>query len=447
MTAPPITEPTIKVDMQDFGGRFGATQILAIAFAALAIMADGIDNLILGFAIPVMAKEWGITPSDFAPSVAASLIGMAAGTITGGLLGDTRGRKLVLTASVAIFGVFTLLAAFSSSIFELTVLRFIAGIGMGSALPSATAVAAEFSPVRFRPLTVSLTIVCVPIGGLIGSVYASWILPKSGWDLLFLVSGGFSLVLALAVGLWLPESPSFLARRPSAISKSANGISDNIGTIPLLAESAGWRASLGRLFAAGLAKDTVAICAGFFFCLTAIYGVLYWMPSTLTAQGFDARISSLGMAGFNFGGILGALGAAALIIRFGSRLVMIPLCIVGAILIGVMGVVSLTAMGPAMLITLMTALGVAVQGVQVSLFPLAAGIFPTEIRSSGVGLALAFGRVGGIASSFAGAAVLTSGGASFFVLLFATLVGTCIALALIRRHIPSSRAEADDPQS
>ena len=195
-------------------GPFTGMQKLVVLLAALSIVMDGFDGQLIGFAIPLMIKEWGITREAFAPAVAAGLIGMGIGSACAGLFADRFGRRMAIIASVFVFGAATCAIGLAPNALAVAALRFIAGLGIGGALPSATTVTAEFTPARRRTLAVTATIVCVPLGGMLAGLFASHVLPLYGWRTLFFIGGSLPIVLGFALLATLPESPRFLARRP-----------------------------------------------------------------------------------------------------------------------------------------------------------------------------------------------------------------------------------------
>ena len=144
-----------------------------MALTALAITFDGFDNQLVGFALPALIKAWGVTRAAFGPVLAMGLVGMSVGTIFGGHVGDRLGRRVALTASIILFGVATGLTFFATNLTMFAVLRILAGAGIGAALPNASALSAEFTPIRRRAMAVSLTIVCVPLGGMLAGLVAA----------------------------------------------------------------------------------------------------------------------------------------------------------------------------------------------------------------------------------------------------------------------------------
>ena len=163
------------------------------------------------------------------PVLAAGLVGMAAGSLLLGPLGDRIGRRSAMAGSLLIVAAGSLVSAFASNPGELVLYRFITGVGIGGSIPSATALMMEFAPVRVRNLAVSITVVGVPIGGVFGAEVAARLLPTFGWEAVFVA--GAILPAALGVAIWflMPESPKFLARRPARSVELAGMLNRLVG--------------------------------------------------------------------------------------------------------------------------------------------------------------------------------------------------------------------------
>ena len=186
-----------------------------VFLTALAIVFDGIDNQLLGVVIPTLMTEWGVARSAFAPVVSLGIAGMMVGGALAGIAGDRFGRRRALLASMTLFGVMTLTIATVHDISTLAALRFVAGIGLGGAIPNAATLAAEFVSRAQRPMAVTATIVCVPLGAMLAGVLGSQVLSTTSWRALFVAGGVIPLVAAVVLARLLPESPRFLARYPA----------------------------------------------------------------------------------------------------------------------------------------------------------------------------------------------------------------------------------------
>src|SRR5579863_5686458 len=139
---------------------WSAYQKFMTVLAGLAIIFDGFDIQILGFAIPSLIPEWHGARADFGPVLAIGLAGMLVGGPLAGYCGDRFGRRPALIVCVVIFGLATIATAFVHGLVGLTVLRLVTGMGTGGALPNASTLTAEFAPLRRRPMAVKLTLVC-----------------------------------------------------------------------------------------------------------------------------------------------------------------------------------------------------------------------------------------------------------------------------------------------
>src|SRR3954464_8277213 len=184
-----------------------------VFLAALTVVFDGIDNQLLGIVIPTLMREWSVPRSAFAPLVSLGYLGMMIGGAAAGLAGDRFGRRTALLGSMAMFGAMTLAAVTATAPGQLGWLRLLAGIGLGGAMPNAAALGAEFVPLRRRPIAVTVTIVCVPLGATIAGLLGIRALPALGWRALFVIGGVIPLAGALVLTRLMRESPRYLARR------------------------------------------------------------------------------------------------------------------------------------------------------------------------------------------------------------------------------------------
>lgn len=404
-------------------GRWTAYQKWLVCLTAITIVFDGMDNQLLGITIPALIADWHVARAAFAPVVSLGFAGMIVGSTVAGFAGDRIGRRTALLGSIAAFGLCTLAIALVDGVRGLAALRFLTGIGLGGAMPNATALAAEYVPRNRRALAVTITIVCVPLGGTLAGLFAIRAIPLIGWRGMFINGGVLPIVAAAVLSRLLPESPRFVAERAERAAASRGGASA--------------RATLADLFAPEFRRDTVALWVAFFSCLLCVYLAFSWLPSIIAGAGLGPSVASSGITVFNLGGVFGALCGGALIVRFGSRVTMLPMA-AGA----VAGALALSRMPlhPGMdvvkLLALLAFTGGLINAVQTMMFALAAHVYPTMMRSTGVGTGSSFGRIGAVLSGYAGPwALAYAGSASFFALMAAAVFVTLIALACVRRHI------------
>ena len=417
---------------------------LVLVLAALAIVFDGFDNQVLSVSIPALVKEWQVPRAAFAPILAAGLFAMSLGTVAAGFLGDRLGRKKALIGSVLVFGAATLATALVHNLWSLGIMRFIAGAGLGGAVPNATTMSAEFTPIKRRALAVSMTIVCIPLGGALAGVVASRVLETAGWQYLFATGGVAALVLAGVLAVAMPESPRFLVRRPerwaeltALLARLGHIVPDGARFVDKVEEMKEKGRAMQTLFGGAMRRNTFSLWVCYFSCLFSVYVALNWLPTLLAGQGFNLGQTSSGLAAYNLGGVAGALVCGWLINFFGSKTSMIGGCI-GAIASAayLWMVPPAAASGNALPILAITIHGLFANAVQSTMYALAAHIYPTRVRAGGMAAAVAIGRLGGVTSAFVGASLVQLGPSNYFGAIAVTLTVTMIGLAVVTDHIP-----------
>jgi len=413
--------------------------------AAIALIFDGFDIQILGFAIPSLMHDWHVPRGDFGPVLAVGLAGMAIGGPLLGYCGDRFGRRISLIFCVTIFGVATIGTAFVHGFFGLTALRVLTGIGTGGALPNVSALVAEFAPLRRRASAVKLTILCLPLGGMLGGMLAAWVLPRFGWRGLYAAGGSLPIVFAAVMLVALPESPMFLVRhaeKRDQLTRLLNRMGHSISMGCSFAEPAEGtdtkKRSLRSLFAPALARETVGLWIAFFFCLGSIYLVFGWLPTMLTTRGLSIATASTGLAAYNFGGVIGILIWAVLVPILGSRGPMLSGSLACAVSALALLLVPIQVHGEHWLLILCLGInGLLANAVQTSMYALAAHVYPTSIRATGVAYSSAMGRTGGLLASLFGSHIIQVGPAAYWESLAVAMVVAAGGLAWVRSHYPA----------
>jgi AAHS family 4-hydroxybenzoate transporter-like MFS transporter len=442
---PAVTAPAVDVSRLIDAGRGTSYQRWLVALTALTIVFDGIDNQLMGVAIPTIMREWGVTRGAFAPVVSFGYAGMMVGGAIAGLAGDRFGRRAALLGSLLLFGAMTVAVMSAGSIDALKVLRFLAGIGLGGAVPNAAALSGEYVPLRQRPMAVTVTIVCVPLGATLAGLAAIPALPSIGWRGLFVVGGALPIIAAIVLPWLLPESPRYLARHPhrrqeliDTLRRMRCDVDDDATFVDASEAGQAARVPVSALFAPGWLGDTAALWVSFFSCLLAVYLGFSWIPSLLAAAGFSSSIASAGIAAFNLGGVAGALTGGLCITRWGSRVSMLTLAGLAAVSAAVMGLMPLSAAAPvAPVIAMLAVTGGLINGAQTTMYALAVHVYPPAVRATGTGSAVSFGRLGAVISGYVGAWALEyRGSLSFFAVIAVAMLVCTLALAAVRRHVP-----------
>jgi MFS transporter, AAHS family, 4-hydroxybenzoate transporter len=440
------------------GARFGAAQYTVLAFTFVALVMDGFDIQAIAFAAPALTELWQIERSTLGPVLAAALLGMVIGAGGLGPLGDRHGRKTALLASCALMGIGSFASAFAAGPMELAAYRFLTGIGLGGAMPNATALMFEFAPRRWRQVATSVALIGVPLGGMVGAALARWLIPAFGWQALFVVGGIVPVLLACAMWPLLPESPRYLAtqhaRAPELLQlmnriAGGNRYTASVRftrTVAGEGTTASAKSTVTTLFSVEYRGDTLILWVIFFTNVFSVYFFFNWLPTVLASAQLDYGLAVSGSLFFNLGGVLGALAGSVLIGRFGSRVVLATfgaLAVVSALSIGANDVFDgqRDTSGINVLMWSMAAAGCCINALQIGMFSVAANVYPTFCRSTGVGWSLAIARFGGIVSSFAGATFFALGLAprDFFFAIGGVLTITCLGVVVLRRHILATR--------
>lgn len=437
---------------------FRGLPLTVLVCTAITLALDGFDIQAIGFVAPALIMEFGVDRPALAPVLAASLLGMAFGGLGVGHVGDRWGRKTALLISIIMFGTGTLMGSTAASLEALTFWRLLTGIGLGGALPNTAALMVEFSPPRWRSQAVAAAIVGVPLGGMAGAAIAAEVVPILGWRALFVLGGVLPLVWAVVMYLIVPESPRYLATRQDKgpelagiLNRIENGARYTGREVFVLGSSAFEKgtARLSALFSRSLVRDTLATWIIFGTNIFAVYAFFSWAPVVLTSLGLDFSTAVRGALVFNLAGVAGALFLSWVISRLGSRRPLAAAATVAAVSLLFLAWLARAASAStephvplAALMVGIALAGFSITAIQVGMYAVAAHIYPTECRASGVGWALGIGRLGGIVSSFAGALLVASAAheSRFFFGIASVLSMTLLGILVLRRHIPSTAA-------
>lgn len=344
--------------------RAGVTLFLCFLIALL----EGFDIQAIGVAAPYLIPQLGLTPGQAGVVFGAGMAGLVLGAVTGGWLADRMGRKGLLMVCVAIFGLFTLATLVAAGPVSLGFYRFLAGAGMGAAMPSLVAVALEIAPPERRTRTITLMFSGMPAGGALAALFAAGLLEKYGWHSIFLAGGLLPLLLLPAMWVLMP------AGRPAVASHA-----DRPGAVQALFGE-------GRLL--------VTLLAWFTFGLTllVLYLLLNWLPSLVAAKGLGGVGGAGAAFAFNAGSIAGALGIGMLVDRLGPRIPIITAypCLALA-MFGLAGAESLV---PVLILAGLA--GFFLLGAQYSLYGVIPLYYPQAVRGLATGASIAVGRLGSI---------------------------------------------------
>ncbi|CAM2158715.1 3-(3-hydroxy-phenyl)propionate transporter (plasmid) [Pararobbsia alpina] len=388
----------------------GALATLSLCFA-IALL-EGLDLQSVGVAAPRMAREFGLSVTQMGLAFSAGTLGLLPGALFGGRLADRIGRKRVLAFSVVIFGLLSIATALVTSFDALVAVRVLTGFGLGGALPNLIALSSEAVSPRVRNTAVSVMYCGVPFGGVIASVIGIVSAGDLEWRHIFYVGGAGPLVFVPLLFAFLPESKAF--------SRATHG-------------ERGEPASLFRvLFSDGRALSTAQIWISYFCTLIVLYFLLNWLPSLMAARGLGRADVGIVQIFFNIGGGLGALFIGLLMDRLRGAVV------VSGMYAGIIASLAALSTTPGFMALTASAFfaGMFVIGGQSVLYALSAAFYPTSMRGTGVGAAVAVGRMGSVVGPLAAGQLLAMGRSASVVIgasIPVTLIAAAAALMLIRR--------------
>lgn len=352
--------------------------MLTIGLCFMVALMEGLDLQAAGIAAAGMAHAFALDNMQMGWIFSAGILGLLPGALVGGILADRHGRKRVLIASVMLFGLFSIATALAGSFPLLLLARLMTGVGLGAALPNLIALTSEAAGPRFRGSAVSLMYCGVPVGAALAAALGWWG-ETSAWQTVFWVGGVVPLLLVPMLLRWLPESAVFRARTQSA--------------------------PLRTLLAPENATATLLLWLCYFFTLLVVYMLINWLPMLLIGQGFRAGQAAGVMFVLQLGAACGTLLLGALLDKLSPLLM--SLLIYSGMLASLLALGCATSF-PAMLFSGFVA-GLFATGGQSVLYALAPLFYRTEIRATGVGTAVAVGRLGAMSGPLLAGKMLALG--------------------------------------
>ena len=422
-------------------------QIGVLAMCMLVALLDGYDTQAIGYTAPAIAQALHLPREVFGPVFSAGLLGAALGALSFGPLADRFGRKRFMIAATIIFAVFSLLIVRVSSLSELLTYRFFAGLGRGGATPAFLALGGEFAPVSKRGVFVSIAFAAFPFGGLVGALTSSYVIPNFGWQFIFYIGGTAPLLVAVVLAVWRPESLRFLMARNIRLDEVRRTLEriapGEIGPdVVLVASPEREREGVPvkHLFTEGRAAKTVLLWVAFFMCFMALVTVTAWTPTVLRSVGFSISAGALIIGLNNAGSVCASALSGFLVDRFGPYKTLVPGFILGGICLAAFGQATSSV---AVLAVVSTLAGFFVGGTGTGLIALAAGAYPTTVRSTGIGWGMGMGRLGQVFGPL-GTGLLVGGGVGvegvFYAAALPCFIGALFVLLLKYAHYPAVEA-------
>jgi AAHS family 4-hydroxybenzoate transporter-like MFS transporter len=431
----------------------GAFHVRIVILCALMLFLDGIDNQGIAYVAPSLIQSWHLTRGALAPVFNWGIVGVAAGALLTGPLTDRFGRRPMMLGTVVWFSVWTIAVTQAGNIFELEVLRFFACLGLGGLVPMAVVVASENAPRATRATIVTLATCGYSVGAASGGWLAAQLIPSYGWTSVFWVGGVAPLLLLIAMWAWLPESARLLALRPgngpriAAILKRINPALEFPSDVTFVNAHEQPKPEFRplQLFTESRTQVTLMIWVIFFLNLTVLNLLNSWLPTLVDSTGMPHEQALRVATTFQLGGMVGVISMGRMADRFGFFRVLPIAFVVGGLAVAAAGSVTASIV---LLVAMIAVAGFCNIGCQLTNAALAASLYPTDIRGTGVNWAHGVARFGSIVGPTLGGYLLDQKWPlqDIFLIFAVPLIlasGCVIALgAIVRQRTPAAAALA-----
>jgi AAHS family 3-hydroxyphenylpropionic acid transporter len=346
---------------------------LTIGLCLVVALLEGLDLQSTGIAAPRMAHEFHLAVAQLGWAFSIGALGLLPGAAIGGRLADRIGRKRVLMLSVALFGVFSIATTQVWDLNSLLAARFMTGLGLGAAMPNLIALCAEAAHPDQRNTAVGAMYCGMPFGAALAAVIGIVSPGDDGWRHIFYVGGFGPLLVLPLLALFMKESTDFIALGRHAHRDASASVTH-------------------ALWKEGRASTTIALWISYLCTLIVLYFLINWLPSMVLSRGLTRVQAGVVQMMFNVGGGIGAIVIASLMDRIGKKPTVTGMYVgIAAALAALAGATGSVSMACGGLLA-----GLFLVGAQSVLYALAGGAYPTQVRGTGVGAAVAVGRVGSI---------------------------------------------------
>jgi AAHS family benzoate transporter-like MFS transporter len=388
-----------------------------IALCWVTIIFDGYDLIVYGAVVPSLLEyePWSLSPEEAGHIGSYALFGMLIGALIAGTVTDLIGRRKIILFCIAWFSLAMGLCAIAPSPELFGLFRFIAGLGLGGVVPTASAITIEYAPPERRKFLYALMFSGYSVGGILAAALAIPIIPEFGFRAMFFI-GMAPLVFVLPLAWkFLPESKSFL---------EARGRRDR-GTL----------APVTALFSRGYLAATVTFWAICFLMLLLVYGLNTWLAELMKDAGYPLGSSLAFLGTLNLGAIVGAISAGRAADRFGAKRVTSVGFLVGA------AAIALLAVKPpqALVFALLFIGGYGTIGTAMIVNAYVTEHYPAANRATAIGWSLGVGRAGAILGPTLGGILIGAGIALEWNFYFFALVA--VAASALCALVPRPPAQ------
>ena len=391
--------------------KISKVQYFSIAICFLMNVLDGMDVLVVSYCAPAIAQALKLGPKTLGIVFSAGLVGMAIGAIFLAPYADKFGRKKLILASAFIMGFSVFLTALSENILQLVIMRLISGLGIGCMLATTATLTSENVLNNSKDFWVSLVISGYPVGAVISGYIAAAVIPSYGWESMFILAGLTTLLTIPLTYFFLTESPQFyLKKQPFGALEKVNKLFIKMNLRPLdnLPE---FRLNLknkplvSQLFSNKYKLSTLQLWAALFFAFGCLYFLISWIPKLATDAGLSIELAIYAGTIFNVGAFFGIVLQG----YFSSKIGLKKTISIFLLLTFVLMASFKVFIGTDFLLIVYFLLGFSLQGGFVGLYAVAARLYPTEFKTTGVGWAIGVGRLGGILAPVIGGLFIAMG--------------------------------------
>lgn len=437
LQATPGPEPARPLEALIDECRIGGLQIRVVLLCTLVAISEGIDLTIVPLLSPAIARDWALDTAAFSAIFSALPVGLIVGGFSVGFFSDRYGRRPALIGAMLLMSLSTFATVFVTTVPQLLVCRVLTGIGFGGVVPVTSTFVSEYLSTRIRPTVVAFVILGQSLGGLLASLLMKTELGQLDWQLVIALAGALCAFTTVLLLFLLPESPRYLlVRHPD--SARLRGLLDRLGIsgtpTPAQAGSPPGLSLFKALFSDGRAAGTALLWAVFIGVCAPVSFFANWLTLIYTHADKAASTGVSAAAAYWAGSIVGGLVLPPFSARWHVNKVLMA-TILGAAVFTVLQGLALSQ-GDTLNLAMAFACGVFISGAFYLLYPPAVQFYPTAIRSTGVGAAVAFGRIGNTLSPAIAGALLALGlrPGIVFVAMAAPLLLSFAAMTVFHRR-------------
>ncbi|TVY07782.1 MFS transporter [Paenibacillus cremeus] len=366
--------------------------------AGLSWLFDAMDVGIISFIAAALTLEWKLSAQQVGLLTAINSVGMAVGAVVAGSLADRYGRRSILIWTLLIFSAASGLSAVAATFTVLCTLRFFTGFGLGGELPVASTLVSESVAPRDRGRAVVLLESFWAVGWIASALIAFFVIPHYGWRMAFVI-GALPALYALYLRRAIQDSPRYTEQQSRKLP-----FGERVASV--------WSADHRR--------STLTVWILWFMVVFSYYGMFLWLPSVMVMKGFGLVKSFQYVLIMTLAQLPGYFTAAYCIEAFGRKFVLVTYLLLAA--------GSALWFGNAATEGSLIGAGICLSffnlGAWGGMYAYTPELYPTAVRSTGVGLAASFGRIGGIIGPYLVGLLVARGTAitAIFVIFFVAMV-------------------------